>query len=141
VIQGTTTTYNYTYDNAGRLKQVKKNGAVTATYYYDPNGNRDSIVTPGATTRGTYDAQDRMLTYGTSQYVYTKSGYLKYKITSPDTTTYTYDNFGNLTSAKLPGNTTVTYVIDASSRRIGRKVNGAWSSNKYRGRNPFGMML
>ena len=50
--QGKTTTFNYTYDTAGRLRQVKKNGAVTATHFYNANGNRDSVVTPSGTQRG-----------------------------------------------------------------------------------------
>ena len=58
-ISGTTTTFDYTYDLAGRLKEVKTNGIMTATYNYDTNGNRLSLVTPGGTTAGTYDAQDR----------------------------------------------------------------------------------
>jgi YD repeat-containing protein len=35
-----TDTYDYLYDLAGRLQEVKKNGSVTATYNYDTNGNR-----------------------------------------------------------------------------------------------------
>jgi hypothetical protein len=40
-IQGTTTVWNYSYDEAGRLWQVMQNGVLTATYLYDANGNRN----------------------------------------------------------------------------------------------------
>src|SRR5207249_1928608 len=59
-IQAVTDTDDYLYDQAGRLKEVKKNGTVTATYNYDTNGNRLSKVTTSGTTSGTYDAQDRL---------------------------------------------------------------------------------
>ncbi|SLM48601.1 protein of unknown function [Nitrospira japonica] len=42
---------------------MKTNGTVTATYSYDSNGNRLSLVMPSGTTNGTYDAQDRLTTY------------------------------------------------------------------------------
>src|SRR2546427_2294911 len=67
-IQGVTDTLDYTYDQAGRLKEVKKNGTVRATYNYDTNGNRVSKVTNAGTTTGTYDAQDRLTPYGTTTY-------------------------------------------------------------------------
>jgi YD repeat-containing protein len=67
-IQGVTTTYVYGYDAAGRLATVTKNGVLSATYTYDLNGNRLSKVTPTATETGTYDDQDRMLTYGGASY-------------------------------------------------------------------------
>jgi YD repeat-containing protein len=39
-IQGTTTLYQYGFDDAGRLVEVITNGQVTSQYTYDPNGNR-----------------------------------------------------------------------------------------------------
>ena len=40
---GTTATFDYTYDDAsGRLSEVKRNGAVTSSYGYDANGNRNA---------------------------------------------------------------------------------------------------
>ena len=59
-IGGVTDTYGYGYDAAGRLAQVTRNAVITATYAYDLNGNRLSVTTPGGTTTGTYDDQDRM---------------------------------------------------------------------------------
>jgi YD repeat-containing protein len=106
-ISGTTTTFDYTYDLAGRLKEVKTNGTITATYNYDSNGNRLSVVTPGGTTNGTYDAQDRLTAYGTTTYAYTTNGELQSKTAGAQTTSYTYDVLGNLKSATLPNGTLI----------------------------------
>jgi RHS repeat-associated protein len=125
-VQGVTNVHAYTYDLAGRLKQVLRNDTLQATYYYDANGNRDSVVTPAGTTTGTYDAQDRMLAYGNASYFYTKRGSLSTKIEGTDTTRYTYDLQGNLTRVDLPTGDVIEYLIDAQNRRIGKKVNGRW---------------
>ncbi len=124
IIEGTTTTKRYTYDIAGRLREVYNNNLLTSKYYYDANGNRDSVVTPSGTTNGIYDAQDRMLQYGKSNYIYTRNGELNLKIEGTDTTKYVYDDFGNLVSVTLPNQTKIEYIIDGQNRRIGRKVNG-----------------
>ncbi len=123
-ISGTTTTFDYTYDLAGRLKEVETNGTVTATYNYDTNGNRLSVVTPSGTTNGTYDVQDRLTAYGTATYTYTANGELLTKTTGGQTTNYTYDVLGNLKTVSLPGGTTIEYVVDGQNRRIGKKVGG-----------------
>jgi YD repeat-containing protein len=126
-VEGVTRTFEYAYDLAGRLEEVKTDGAVTATYSYDANGNRLSRVTPSETELGTYDAQDRLLGYGPHVYVYTENGELRTKRDTAisETTTYTYDELGNLISVALPDGRLIEYVIDGANRRIGKKVNGA----------------
>jgi RHS repeat-associated protein len=126
-IQGVTTTYDYGYDAAGRLATVTKNGVLSATYTYDSNGNRLSKVTPTTTETGTYDDQDRMLTYGGGSYGYTANGELLTKVDATGTTTYQYDVFGNLLKVTLPGGTEITYKVDGRNRRIERAVNGVVS--------------
>lgn len=123
-ISGTTTTYDYAYDLAGRLQEVKTNGTVTATYNYDSNGNRSSLVTAGGTTNGNSDNQDRLTTYGTTTYTYTNNGELQTKTTGAQTTNYAYDVLGNLKSVTLPNGTIIEYVVDGQNRRIGKKVSG-----------------
>src|SRR5262249_30888268 len=39
-VGGVTHAYDYRYDLAGRLEEVKQDGSVTASYTYDSNGNR-----------------------------------------------------------------------------------------------------
>ncbi len=123
-IQGTTRRFNYAYDQAGRLSEVSRNDTLISVYTYDANGNRLSRITPSDTVNGGYDSQDRLLTYGSTSYSYTRNGELSMKVEGSDTTRYTYDAFGNLVFVRLPDETLIEYVIDGWNRRIGKKVNG-----------------
>ena len=123
-IGGATTTYTHEYDFAGRLHKVKKDGATTATYTYDHNGNRASFTSSTGTVTGTYDDQDRLTQYGNTTYTYTANGELLSKTFNGETTTYRYDALGNLTEVELPDGTHVTYLIDGMNRRIAKQVNG-----------------
>jgi len=124
-VEGSTTTYGYTYDLAGRLETVQEDGTPVATYTYDANGNRLSKTTPSGTETGTYDGQDRMLTYGDASYAYTANGELATKTVGGQTTTYHYDVLGNLITVDFRDGTPIEYLIDARNRRIGKRVNGA----------------
>jgi RHS repeat-associated protein len=125
-INGTPHTYDYSYDLQGRLTDVRTDGVLTAHYDYDANGNRLAYTSPGGTVNGTYDDQDRLLTYGTTSYTYTATGALQSKTDTAtgQTTTYTYDALGNLTGVTLPDGRQVEYLTDGLNRRIGVKVNG-----------------
>jgi RHS repeat-associated protein len=126
-IQGTTTDWGYSYDSAGRLWQVMKNGALSATYLYDANGNRTNVNTTSGTQTATYDVQDRLQTYGNWAYTYTPNGDLQSKTdtSTGQVTTYTYDGQGNLRHVDLPDGRAIDYVIDSENRRVAKKVNGA----------------
>jgi len=126
MIQGTATVWNYSYDQAGRLWQVTKDGVLAGTYLYDANGNRLSKTTPGGTETATYDDQDRLLTYGKWAYMYTPNGELRAKTdtTTNEVTRYSYDAAGNLRKVELPDGRVIDYVIDAVGRRVGKRVNG-----------------
>ena len=124
-VGGTTTVYEYGYDVAGRLVSVKEDGVVVSTYDYDANGNRITAVTKTGTYQGFYDLQDRMTKYGDVSYTYTANGELTSKTGADGTTSYNYDVYGNLRGATMPDGTSIEYIIDASDRRIGKKVNGA----------------
>ncbi len=123
-VEGVTTTTAYRYDPAWRLDQVTTNGIVTASYGYDANGNRVSRTTASGTETGTYDAQDRLLSYGGATYTYTANGELATKTDAAGTTTYQYDVRGHLLAVVRPTGTRLDYVIDGRSRRIGKTVNG-----------------
>jgi RHS repeat-associated protein len=115
---------NYTYDIAGRLWKVWRNDTIISSYSYDPNGNRIAHVTPTSADSGTYDAQDRLLKYSSTQYSYTSNGELQKKIVGTDTTRYSYDYFGNFTKVIMPNGDQIDYIIDGQNRRIGKKING-----------------
>ena len=127
-IDGTTTVSVFTYDSAGRLFEVRRNGALAATYEFDANGNRSRLSTPNGVVVGSSDAQDRLSSYGLANYHYTSTGELTLKVVGTDTTRYTYDVLGNLTAVRLPDGTLIEYVIDGQNRRVGKKVNGALTS-------------
>lgn len=123
-IGGVTDSYGYSYDLAGRLIGVTKNGSPIAAYTYDSNGNRLSFTGPGGTVNGMYDNQDRLLQYGSNSYTYAANGELLSKTNAGQTTTYGYDELGNLLAVTLPDSTEITYLVDGQNRRIGKQVNG-----------------
>jgi RHS repeat-associated protein len=124
-VQGTTSTWGYEYNAAGQLWKVALDGAQVAEYQYDLNGNRVSATDElGVTTSGSYDAQDRLTSYGTATYTYTLNGELASKTSAAGTSTISYDVVGNLRSVTLTDGTAIEYVIDGENRRIGKKVNG-----------------
>jgi RHS repeat-associated protein len=124
-VSGKKNTFTYSYDAAGRLTGVKENGASISTYTYDTNSNRLTGTTSSGTATGTYDAQDRLLTYGNASYTYSANGELASMTIGSQTTTYSYDVLGNLIAATLPNGTKITYVIDARNRRVGKEEGGA----------------
>jgi len=119
-VASATVVLGYGYDLAGRLVEVRQNGAAIASYTYDSNGNR--LTGTGGT--GVYDAQDRLLQYGDNVYTYTANGELMRKTRSGQVTIYSYDMMGNLRSVVLPDGRQLDYRIDGQNRRIGKQVNG-----------------
>jgi RHS repeat-associated protein len=117
-------TYTYQYDTAGRLTDVSVGGTPMAHYTYDQNSNRLSYTGPSGTLTGSYDNQDRLLSYGNATYTYMANGELQSKTQNGQITTYHYDVLGNLTAVTLPSGAQIAYVIDGNNRRIGKKVNG-----------------
>ena len=131
-VLGTTKVLVYEYDLAGRLKQVTSNGVVTELYGYDANGNRTSVQNSGGSKTATYDAQDRMLTYGSATYMWTSFGNLSSR-TSPRLLP-TYNAFGDVTFAETTTGTSFSYLTDALGRRI-RKASGSTVLGKWLWRN------
>jgi RHS repeat-associated protein len=127
-VSGKKNTFTYGYDTAGRLTGVKENGSSISTYTYDTNSNRLSATTSSGTVTGTYDAQDRLLTYGNASYTYTANGELASVTAGSQTTTYSYDVLGNLIAATLPNGTKIAYVIDAENHRVGKEESGVLQS-------------
>jgi RHS repeat-associated protein len=123
-INESSNTYIYTYDTAGRLTEVTKNGNSAAVYTYTDNGNRQSYKGTDGTITASYDDQDRLLQYGSTAFTYNYNGDLTAQTTDSKTTTYQYDAFGNLLSVTLPDSTQIEYVLDGKNRRVGKKENG-----------------
>ena len=118
---GSTHSYEYIYDVSGRLITVQRDGITTSNYTYDSNGNR--LSHNGIS--GTYDSQDRLVTYATASYNYTLNGDLTSKTQLGVVTSYNYDTLGNLVKVTIPNDVTIDYIIDGLNRRVGKKVDGA----------------
>ena len=129
---GPTTRRAYGYDLAGRLDSVAVAGVALRRYDYDSlragNGNRTAERDGDGNliAAGTYDAQDRMTSYGNATYAYTAGGDLASRIMGGDTTGYAYDGLGSLVDVRLPGGDSLRYVMDGQGRRVGMKRNGIW---------------
>ena len=124
-----TINYEYSFNTIGYLTKVKRNGIVTNEYVYDDNGNRTMQLMTNAlmtidSVHATYDEQDRLISYGSAQYIYTSTGNLSMKIEGIDTTHYTYDAFGNLLNVSLPNGDIIDYIVDGLNRRIEKRING-----------------
>lgn len=119
-ILGTSTTYAYIYDLAGRLTDVSTNGVASNHYTYDSNGNRLSLNS----TTATYDAQDRISQYGNTNYTFDANGNLTQKQNGTDVTKYQYDDFGQLAQVNLPNGHVITYLIDGDVNRVVKILDG-----------------
>ncbi len=123
-IAGVNTLTAYSYDSVGQLTQATTNGTVSAAYTYDPDGNRLSIQTGATSAQASFDAQERLLTQGATEYGYTERGTLQTKTDASGTTSYTYDPLGNLSAVTLPDGRALTYLTDAQNRRVAKLVGG-----------------
>ncbi len=122
---GVATDWRFVFDSIGRLLTDSMNGAPFHSFTYDVNGNRLSYTSSAGTINYSYDAQDRLLSAGTTAYTYGSNGELRTKtVPGVGTTSYTYDALGNLVTVVLPSGTRIDYVVDGQNRRVGRKVNG-----------------
>jgi RHS repeat-associated protein len=125
-VGGATHVRTYAYDAAGRLLAVQQDGVLVATYTYDANGARLSRGdASGVVNAAVYDAQDRLVQYGSTVFTHSLNGE---RLTSSDgarTTTYRYDALSNLAGATLPDGRQGDYLIDGQNRRVARRVGGS----------------
>lgn len=125
-LQGQSHSFGYTYDTAGRLVSVARDGVGVGVWTWDSNGNRLSATVNGVNVNCNYDAQDRLTGCGDVSYGWNASGQLTQRVdTSTSTQTdYAYGMLGNLRTVDLPNGTHIEYLVDGINRRIGKKVNG-----------------
>jgi RHS repeat-associated protein len=123
-VEGRSGSILYAYDPAGRLSEVVSDGARIASYEYDRNGNRLLYKGQRGESKGTYDAQDRLVGYNGANYRYTANGELASKGSGGKNTTYDYDALGNLRGVNPPGGPKIDYVVDGANRRVGKKLGG-----------------
>lgn len=120
--QAVTETYHY---QAGRLVELRRDGAPVATYAYDDAGNRSRADTGATSQSATYDGVDQVLTAGTEVFTHSANGELETRsdTTTGATTSYRYDN-GRLVGAELPDGRHVEYRLDGAGRRVAKSVDG-----------------
>ncbi|MCL4822693.1 MAG: RHS repeat-associated core domain-containing protein [Anaerolineales bacterium] len=124
-IGGVTAVWEYGYHpERGWLTEVRRDGVPVASYGYDGNGNRTSWSDFWGSGVATYDAQDRQLTAGAKAFTYTANGERLTESAGPETTSYAYDIRGSLLGVELPDGIAIEYLVDASGRRIGKRVDG-----------------
>jgi RHS repeat-associated protein len=121
-ISGSASSYAYTYDGAGRLTDVAKDGAPLSHYGYDSNSNRSSTAEGSTTTTSDFDAQDRLVSGGSFTYTYSVNGDLASKSQNGSTVAYAYDSLGNLVTVIDASGVRTDYIIDGEYRRVGKKV-------------------
>ena len=122
-LDGTSITYDYTYDEMGRLTNVKKDNQEVETYTYDANGNRATATINGTSISASYTLDDNLVVYGDNSYSYDDDGYLQTKTTPEGTTTYSYGTRGELLSVTTPTKT-ITYKQNANNQRVAKRING-----------------
>ena len=123
-IGGATSTFDYTYDLAGQVTAVARDGAAVEAYGYDANGNRIAATVAGVAQTASYDDQDRLVQYGNVQFAYDGAGDRQTRTDGAQVTQYRYDPFGNLAGVTLADGTDIAYVVDGYDRRVGKRVNG-----------------
>src|SRR5690606_28873749 len=97
-------------------------------YKYDANGNRLCVTESPemeCAEEAEYDAQDRLREMDGIAYSYTDRGTLYRRVDGTRMETFTYDALGNLTRVERNGGPPIDYLVDAQSRRVGKRVDGA----------------
>ncbi|MFY0575509.1 RHS repeat domain-containing protein [Cystobacter fuscus] len=125
VANGVSHEWGYSYDTVGRLYAVTLDGEPYASYVYDANSNRTSLsarCTPHCHLRRPGQTPN----LGSSTYTFGANGDLQQRLRRPEAapTQYAYDALGSLTHVQLPNGTQLDYVVDASNRRVGKRLNG-----------------
>jgi RHS repeat-associated protein len=116
---------DYKYDSLYRLTEEKItdsiNGNKTVGYLFDPVGNRLSKTDNGVQTTYTFDANDRLISDGTSTYGYDSNGNTISVTKGSDTTVNTWDDKGRLIKVVITsanGSKTVEYKYNSDGIRV-----------------------
>jgi YD repeat-containing protein len=129
VLSGTARVWTYTYNERGQMLSVK--GPRTdvndvTTYAYDDKGNLSSVTNAAGhvTTFSNYDADGKIGRITdpnglVTDFSYTARGWLASRTVGSESTTYTYDNVGQMTQVTMPDGATVSYTYDPAHRLTG----------------------
>jgi len=116
----------YGYDVLNRLHTVTYPAGTTVTYTYDPMGNRLNMATTAgnasSTIAYTYDAGDQLLSAGSTTYSYDNDGNLVEKDTSSGISLYGYDAANKLASVSVVGGPLLEFAYDGDGNRLSKSV-------------------
>ncbi|BBB62727.1 hypothetical protein UNDKW_4454 [Undibacterium sp. KW1] len=129
-VTGSPRTWSYTYNEVGQVLTVtgpRTDVVDKTTYVYDTKGNLSTITNAAGhiTTLDNYDANGRVGQITdpnglVTTLTYTPRGWLKQKVSTGDgqseTTTYDYDNAGQMIKVTLPDNSSISYTYDDAHR-------------------------
>jgi len=121
---GKASTTEYSYDRAGQLAAVRVSGRTLESESYDLAGNRITVARPGGKLNASYDDRNQMINWGPTRYTWAPDGHLMKRGDGRETTAFTFDDFGALRAAMLPGGREIKYLVDDAGRRVGRAVAG-----------------
>jgi RHS repeat-associated protein len=124
-------TTDYAHDADGRLTGVDVDGAASERYAYDANGNRTMRNVGAGDEAASYDAQDRLVTRGSTGYGFNADGFLA----SRGADTFDYGARGDLLRANVASGA-VTYAYDGFGRRVARTDASGTEQYLY-GNSPF----
>jgi len=119
-------TSNFVYDSTNRLRSESYTGGLTINYTYDGADNRLTEKRNGVTSTYAYDADNRLVAKGSTTYAYNDNGNLLSKsVSGQGTSTYKYDFENRLTKISLPNSTSEDVQYDARGKRVSVSLNGA----------------
>lgn len=127
-------TESYTYDFLDRLKYSSGPWA-TLQYGYDAIGNRLWMKEGAANSTYVYGTYNRILSAGSTSYTYDNNGNLRSKTSSSTTTVYNYDFENRLTKVTQGASTLGTYAYDPFGQRVKKVESGITTINLNRGVN------
>lgn len=128
-VDGSTVVFGYEWDVNGRLLSVTRDGVVFESYTWDSSGNRDSAWVDGQEVTASYEAGDRILLSGTTEFETDPDGF----VTAVGGTVLSWSSRGELASAMV-GGPAITYSYDGFSRLTARS-NSSGTTELFRG-NP-----
>jgi RHS repeat-associated protein len=113
-----TDTNAYQYDNTHQLLRVDYADGTFEAFSYDPVGNRKTFETPSTSISYNYDANNRMISAGTSTYNYNRNGNQIAKTIGGVTTSFNYNAKNQLVDIQFDDGTRNQFSYDPLGRRI-----------------------
>ena len=150
VVEDTGRKVNYSYDKTYKLTNESINDPVSGSrmfnYTYDAVGNRLTKTDNGVVTTYTYDANNRLLTEGSTTYIYDNNGNTLAKSSAIENVIYGYDFQNHLVRANITNSASessfVDYVYDANGIRVQKTENEANVTKYIVDKNqPFAQVL